>query len=118
MYISGDDSSDSDDERRRRRKNKVKPRKYHYELERGALVKVFESKGKGDRANKKDRVWRALHELELIDGIQRYGYGNWKDIAQVLAPRMPGITPEEVADHYAIYYILTDIGDYTWDWKH
>ncbi|KAH9394469.1 Transcriptional adapter 2-beta [Tyrophagus putrescentiae] len=113
LYASGGEASDSEEDVRKKRQP-VKRASFHYELDRGVLVKKFDA---DPSTSKKNRVWRALDELELLDAIQRYGYGNWKDIASTLSSGMPGITPEEVADHYAIHYILTDIGDYTWDWK-
>lgn len=114
--MSGEEASDSDDDARKKRQTPKRP-SFHYELDRGVLVKKMDSTDTATGSTKKDRIWRALDELELLDAIQRYGYGNWKDISATLSARMPGITPEEVADHYAIFYILTDIGDYTWDWK-
>lgn len=89
-----------------------------YTLENGILVMVPKGKKKDDSDGPKPaRVWRALDELELLDAMSRLGYGNWKAVSQVLSKTMKDISPEEVADHYAIHYILCDIGDYTWDWK-
>ena len=58
-----------------------------------------------------------MDEFELLEAVSRFGYGNWKDIAQSLSSKMTDITPQEVADHYVIHYILSDLGDYTWNWK-
>ncbi|KAF5338505.1 hypothetical protein D9611_013239 [Ephemerocybe angulata] len=45
--------------------------------------------------------WGADEELLLITGIQTYGIGNWKKIAEHIGTR----TKEEVAEHYDTVYV-------------
>lgn len=45
--------------------------------------------------------WGADEELKLLEGIERYGMGNWADIAEFMVTK----TLQEVEKHYLTYYI-------------
>ena len=45
--------------------------------------------------------WGADEELKLLEGIERYGMGNWADIAEFAGTK----TLQEVETHYLTYYI-------------
>ncbi|XP_064484820.1 transcriptional adapter 2-beta-like isoform X1 [Ornithodoros turicata] len=53
--------------------------------------------------------WKAKEELTLLEAIEQYGFGNWEDVSQCLAPR----TAEDVKDHYNSLYILGNMGKAT-----
>lgn len=55
------------------------------------------------------RVWKASDELALLDALEQFGYGRWKDIQAVLSQSMNGITCEEIQEHYLVHYIFTNI---------
>ncbi|XP_054258191.1 transcriptional adapter 2B-like isoform X2 [Macrosteles quadrilineatus] len=59
----------------------------------------------GDRSG-----WTAREELLLLNAIEHYSYGNWKDISQHIGTR----TPEEARDEYIGRFLGGEIGRYTW----
>lgn len=44
--------------------------------------------------------WSAEEELMLIEGLERKGFGNWEDIADML-----GRSIEQVEQHYNEFYL-------------
>lgn len=50
-----------------------------------------------------DAEWSAEEELMLIDGVERFGFGNWADIAEQIAS--PGKPKEECQQHYEQLYM-------------
>lgn len=61
--------------------------------------------------------WRAIDELSLLDALAQHGFEQWRHVASSMSKSIPDITPVECSDHYALHYILTDVGDYCWEWK-
>ncbi|XP_022647678.1 transcriptional adapter 2-beta-like isoform X2 [Varroa jacobsoni] len=55
-------------------------------------------------------AWRAVEESQLLDSVERFGFGNWEDIKTMLSGR----TVEEVKAHYGHFYIDGNIGKVTW----
>ena len=46
--------------------------------------------------------WTAEEELLLFEGLERFGYGNWADIAEHMATDK---TKEELEAHYDLFYL-------------
>ena len=63
------------------------------------------------------QTWKARDELNMLFSIARNGYGNWVAISQNLNDSMEGVTDRQIADHYHIHYVLTDIGSQSWPKK-
>jgi len=59
----------------------------------------------GDRSG-----WTAREELLLLNAIEHYSYGNWKDVSQHIGTR----TAEEARDEYIGRFLGGEIGRYTW----
>lgn len=59
-------------------------------------------------------IWKALDELTLLEGVKRYGMGSWKEIAQLLAPSLNNITPEQVESHFRKHFINGIMGQVFW----
>ena len=49
-----------------------------------------------------DKDWTAEEELLLVEGLERFGFGNWLDISEHLSSEK---TKEEVEQHYEILYL-------------
>jgi len=45
--------------------------------------------------------WTAQEELLLLEGIQKFGFGNWQDIAEHLGTK----TAIEIESHYENIYL-------------
>ncbi|KAG8262302.1 Transcriptional adapter 2-beta [Homalodisca vitripennis] len=54
--------------------------------------------------------WSAREELQLLNAIEHYSYGNWKDISQHIGTK----TPEEARDEYVGRFLSGEIGRLTW----
>ena len=54
--------------------------------------------------------WNAREEMRLLDAVEMYGYGNWKDIAAHIEKKTPETTKEEYIKHY----IHGIVGKHTW----
>merc|ERR1719410_1296794 len=48
--------------------------------------------------------------MRLLDAVEQYGYGNWKDIANHIETK----TPEEAKEEYITHYIHGLVGKHTW----
>jgi len=46
--------------------------------------------------------WSAEEELLLMEGLERKGFGNWQDIAEMIGPEK---TKEEIEKHYDDVYL-------------
>ncbi|OQR66870.1 transcriptional adapter 2-beta-like [Tropilaelaps mercedesae] len=55
-------------------------------------------------------AWRAVEESQLLDSVERFGFGNWEDIKTLLSGR----SVDEVKMHYDQFYIDGNIGKVTW----
>lgn len=60
------------------------------------------------------RTWKANDEKALLKAVLRFGIGNWHEVATSLAQQMPGITEEEVQEHYMKHYVNGAIGQFFW----
>ncbi|KAL1122944.1 hypothetical protein AAG570_003269 [Ranatra chinensis] len=54
--------------------------------------------------------WSAREELQLLNCVERYGFGNWEAIAQHIKTR----TADEVRDEYMNRYLDGSLGRATW----
>ncbi|EFA06279.1 transcriptional adapter 2B [Tribolium castaneum] len=54
--------------------------------------------------------WTGGEELQLLDAVELYGFGNWELVSQHVETR----TPEEVRDEYISRYLDGNIGKATW----
>ena len=54
--------------------------------------------------------WNAREDLRLLDAVEQYGYGNWKDIARHIESK----TPEQAKEQYIKHYIHGVVGKHTW----
>ncbi|XP_054281115.1 transcriptional adapter 2B-like isoform X2 [Macrosteles quadrilineatus] len=59
----------------------------------------------GDRSG-----WSALEELNLLNAIEHYSFGNWKDIAQHIGTR----NADEAREEYINRFLEGSIGQATW----
>jgi len=55
-------------------------------------------------------TWNARDEMRLLDAIEQYGYGNWKDIANHIENK----SVEEVKEEFITHYIHGLVGKHTW----
>jgi len=55
-------------------------------------------------------IWNAREEMRLLDAVEQYGYGNWKDIAQHVESKLP----EQAKEEYIKQYIHGLVGKHTW----
>lgn len=55
-------------------------------------------------------IWNARDEMRLLDAVEQYGYGNWKDIARHIETK----TPEQAKEEYIRHYIHGLVGKHTW----
>ena len=55
-------------------------------------------------------IWNARDEMRLLDAVEQYGYGNWKDIANHIETK----TAEEAKEEYLRNYIHGLVGKHTW----
>ena len=55
-------------------------------------------------------IWNARDEMRLLDAVEQYGYGNWKDIANHIETK----TTEEAKEEYLRNYIHGLVGKHTW----
>ncbi len=63
------------------------------------------------QVNNEDVVhWNAREEMRLLDAVEQYGYGNWKDIARHIETK----TPEQAKEEYIRHYIHGCVGKHTW----
>ncbi len=61
-------------------------------------------------SNDEPVVWNAREEMRLLNAVEQYGYGNWKDIAQHIETK----TPEQAKEEYIKHYIHGLVGKHTW----
>ena len=54
--------------------------------------------------------WNAREEVRLLDAVEQYGYGNWKDISNHIETKTPELAKEE----YIKQYIHGLVGKHTW----
>jgi transcriptional adapter 2-beta len=54
--------------------------------------------------------WNAREEMRLLDAVEQFGYGNWKDIARYIETK----TPEQAKEEYIRQYIHGLVGKHTW----
>ena len=54
--------------------------------------------------------WNAREEMRLLDAVEMYGYGNWKDIALHIETK----APESAKEQYIKHYIHGLVGKHTW----
>ncbi|XP_075221685.1 transcriptional adapter 2b-like isoform X2 [Lycorma delicatula] len=54
--------------------------------------------------------WSAREELQLLNAIERYSFGNWETISQQIETR----TPDEARDEYVSRFMEGSIGRMTW----
>ncbi|CAH1399415.1 unnamed protein product [Nezara viridula] len=73
---------------------------HSYQFVDPGAIEIFRSKNK----------WTAREELQLLNGIEQYGFGNWEEISQRIETR----TADEVRDEYMAHYVDGNIGHCTW----
>nr|BAN21213.1 unkown protein [Riptortus pedestris] len=73
---------------------------HSYQFVDPGAVEIFRSKNK----------WTAREELQLLNGIEQYGFGNWEEISEHIKTR----TAEEVKEEYMFRYVEGSIGRCTW----
>jgi len=56
------------------------------------------------------KIWNARDEMRLLDAVEQWGYGNWKEIAHHIETK----TPEQTKQEYLRNYIYGVVGRYTW----
>ena len=54
--------------------------------------------------------WNAREEMRLLDAVEMFGYGNWKDIAAHIEKK----TAETAKEEYIKQYIHGIVGKHTW----
>lgn len=54
--------------------------------------------------------WNAREEMRLLDAVEQFGCGNWKDIANHIETK----TPEMAKEEYIKHYIHGVVGKHTW----
>jgi len=59
---------------------------------------------------KKDDIWNARDEMRLLDAVEQWGYGNWKEIAAHIETK----TPDQAKLEYIRNYIFGVVGKHTW----
>jgi len=64
---------------------------------------------KAEEEKQKDN-WNARDEMRLLDAVEQWGYGNWKEIAQHIETK----TPEQAKIEYIRNYIFGVVGKHTW----
>ncbi|KAG5865089.1 hypothetical protein JTB14_028193 [Gonioctena quinquepunctata] len=55
-------------------------------------------------------AWTGKEQLQLLDAVELYGFGNWELVSQHVETR----TPEEVKEEYIARYLDGNIGIATW----
>ena len=60
--------------------------------------------------NLEDTEWNAREEMRLLDAVEMFGYGNWKDIAAHIEKK----THESAKEEYIKHYIHGIVGKHTW----
>lgn len=68
------------------------------------------SNGNGRDEEVESNTWNAREEMRLLDAVEQYGYGNWKDIAMHIETKSMDICKEE----YIKQYIYGLVGKHTW----
>ncbi|XP_018496809.1 transcriptional adapter 2-beta [Galendromus occidentalis] len=54
--------------------------------------------------------WFCIDEHRLMQAMERYGHGNWPDVAAMV----PGKTAKQVEEHYNDFYVDGNIGNVSW----
>lgn len=54
--------------------------------------------------------WNAREEMRLLDAVEQWGYGNWKEISAHIETK----TAEQVKEEYIKHYIHGLVGKHTW----
>ena len=54
--------------------------------------------------------WNARDEVRLLDAVEQYGYGNWKDISNHIETK----SPQQAKEEYTKHYIHGLVGKHTW----
>jgi len=57
--------------------------------------------------------WSAKENLQLLDGLEQFGYGNWNDISRYVETK----GPNECRDAVINLFVEGPIGQHTWDEK-
>ena len=70
----------------------------------------YDSNGKNKDRPNLPLVWNARDEMRLLDAVEQWGYGNWKEIANHIETK----TPEQAKEEYIKHYIHGVLGKYTW----
>ncbi|CAH1968874.1 unnamed protein product [Acanthoscelides obtectus] len=55
-------------------------------------------------------AWTGKEQLQLLDAVEVYGFGNWESVSKHVETR----TPEEVKEEYISHYLDGNIGKATW----
>ena len=50
----------------------------------------------GNKVEEEKIIWNARDEMRLLDAVEQYGFGNWKDIARHIETK----TPEQAKEEY------------------
>ncbi len=56
-------------------------------------------------------MWNAREEMRLLDAVEQFGFGNWKDIAGHVGPTKG---PAQAKREYIRHYIHGLVGKHTW----
>eukprot|EP00095_Tigriopus_kingsejongensis_P000175 snap_masked-scaffold487_size158652-processed-gene-0.33 protein:Tk00175 transcript:snap_masked-scaffold487_size158652-processed-gene-0.33-mRNA-1 annotation:"transcriptional adapter 2b isoform x2" len=70
----------------------------------------FSHHGLGQREDADGQAWNAREEMRLLDAVEMYGYGNWKDIAGHIESKSAEQCKEELIKHF----IHGLVGKHTW----
>ncbi len=72
-----------------------------------AYQQQFHSHGIGSELS---NIWNAREEMRLLDAVEQYGFGNWKDIAAHVETK----TPDRAKEEYIKHFIHGLVGKHTW----
>jgi len=62
------------------------------------------------RGSQEETCWNVREDTRLLDAVEMFGYGNWKDIAKHVETKGEG----QVKERYTKCYILGSVGRQTW----
>jgi transcriptional adapter 2-beta len=68
------------------------------------------SNGSNNGSDGAEDAWNAREEMRLLDAVEQFGYGNWKDISQYIESK----TPEAAKEEYIKHFIHGLVGKHTW----
>lgn len=75
---------------------------------------VFNELASSDDANGYRRLWNVNDEKALLEAVLRFGIGNWREVATSLSQLLPGISEDEVQEHYTKHYVHGALGQFFW----